>query len=103
MQSVIDLKDKLPDNMQKAMSLSTEKGNSNWLSTLPTAEHGFALNKGAFRDALRLRYGWCPPNMPIQCICGKQFSVEHALSFPHGGFPSISHNKLRHINERSLS
>ena len=72
--------DQLPDNMQRAMSLSTEKGSSNWLSTLPIAEHGFALHKGAFHDAICLRYGWRPLNMPLQCTCGKQFSVEHSLS-----------------------
>ena len=43
-QSAIELKDQLPINMQRAMSLSTEKGSSNWLSTLPIAEHGFALH-----------------------------------------------------------
>ena len=37
-----ELKDKLPSDMQKAMSFSTEKGGSSWLSTLPIAEHGFA-------------------------------------------------------------
>ena len=47
-QSAIELKDQLPINMQRAMSLSTEKGSSNWLSTLPIAEHGFALHKSAF-------------------------------------------------------
>ena len=88
-QSAVELNDQLPDNMQRAMSLSTEKGSLNWLSTLPIAEHGFALHKSSFRDALCLRYGWHPLNMPLQCTCGKQFSVEHALSCPHGGFPSI--------------
>lgn len=51
-QAATELKDQLPDNMQRAMSLSTEKGSSNWLSTLPTAEHGFALHIGAFQDAI---------------------------------------------------
>ncbi|KAL5470938.1 hypothetical protein EMCRGX_G028997 [Ephydatia muelleri] len=31
-------------------------GASTWLSMLPIQEHGFALHKGAFRDALCLRY-----------------------------------------------
>ena len=70
-QSAIELKDQLPINMQRAMSLSTEKGSSNWLSTLSIAEHGFALHKSAFRDTLCLRYGWHPPNLPLQCTCGK--------------------------------
>ena len=53
-----ELKDKLPSNLQKALAVSAEKGASSWLSTLPIEEHGFALHKGAFRDALCLRYGW---------------------------------------------
>jgi len=34
-----------------------EKGASNWLTVL-IEEFGFTLHKGAFRDALALRYGW---------------------------------------------
>ena len=102
-QAAAELKDKLPDSLQRAISLSTEKGSSSWLSTLPIAEHGFALHKSAFRDALCLRYGWYPSNMPLHCTCGKQFSVEHALSCSHGGFPSIRHNELRDITAELLS
>ena len=28
-------------------------------------------------------------SMPLQCTCGKKFTVEHALSCSHGGYPSI--------------
>ena len=64
---------------------------------------GYALHKSAFRDALCLRYGWHPSNLPLQCTCGKQFSVEHALSCSHGGFPSIRHNELRDITAELMS
>ena len=63
-----ELKDKLPNNMKRAMEASTEKGASSWLATLPITEHGFALHKGAFRDALCLRYGWRPSHLPSYCI-----------------------------------
>ena len=102
-QAAVELKDKLPNSLQRAISLSIEKGSSSWLSTLPIAEHGFALHKCAFRDSLCLRYGWYPSNMPLHCTCGKQFSVEHALSCPHCGFPSIRHNELRDIAAELLS
>ena len=102
-QAAAEVKDKLPTSMQRAMSLSTEKGSSSWLSALPIAEHGFALHKSAFRDAICLRYGWHPSNMPLQCTCGKKFSVEHALSCSHGGYPSIRHNELRDITAELLS
>ena len=71
------------------------KGASSWLSALPIAEHGSALHQGAFRDTLCLRYGWHPPHLPSHCVCGNHFSVEHALSCPRGGFPSIRHNEIR--------
>ena len=96
-QSASELMGKLPTNLQRALKVSSEKGASSWLSTLPIAEHGFALHKGAFRDALCLRYGWRPSNLPTNCVCGKPFSVEHALNCACGGFPSIRHNELRDI------
>ena len=40
-------------------------------------------------------FGWQPVNLPQTCVCGKSFSVEHAFSFPCGGFPSICHNEIR--------
>ena len=85
------------------MVLTQEKGASSWLTTLPISEHGFALHKGGFRDALALRYGWDPPNTPSHCICGKSFTVEHALSCPFGGFPTLRHNEIRNLTANLLS
>ena len=51
-----------------------------YLSLLPLEEFGFSLHKGAFRDAIALRYGWLPQHTPTTCTCGTNFSVEHALS-----------------------
>ena len=67
-----DLQEKLPSSLQKSMSLASEKGASTWLSTLPIEEHGFALHKGGFRDALCLRYGWQPTLLPSQCVYMRQ-------------------------------
>ena len=80
------------------LALGREKGGSiaSWLFILPIKEHGFAL-KGEFRDALCLRYGWRPKHLPNICICGHSFSIEHALSCRHGGFPIWRHNELRDI------
>ena len=85
------------------LSASTKKGASSWLSTLPIDDHGFALHKGAFRDALCLRYGWHPPFLPSQCVCGAKFTIEHSLNCPRGGFPSIRHNEIRDITADLLS
>ena len=78
-----------------AAALGSERGASCWLTTLPIAEHGFSLSKGEFHDALCLRFGWQPVNLPQTCVCGKPFCVEHAFTCPCGGFPSIRHNEVR--------
>ena len=88
------LKTSLPAPLQHSMSLVQEKGASSWLTALPVEEFGFALHKGAFRDVLALRYGWCPTLVPSHCACGQSFSVSHALSCHMGGYPSIRHNDL---------
>ena len=64
-----DLHANLPIPLQKAMSLIAEKRSSTWLSTLTIEEHGFALHKGGFHDALCLRYEWQPTLLPSQCVC----------------------------------
>ena len=87
------LKGKVPPSLQSSMVLAQEKGASSWLTTLPIEEFGFALHKGTFQDALALRYNWQPQHVPSTCACGTKFSVEHALSCPKGGFPSIRHNE----------
>lgn len=61
------------------------------------------MHKAAFHDALALRYGWLPNNMPSTGDCGKHFTVEHALSHGKGGFPSIRHNKIRDITATLLT
>ena len=93
----------LSANLQRIMALSSEKGASSWLSALPVNEHGFALHKGTFRDALCLRYGWLPSGLPTQCVCGKGFSVDHAMNCPTGGYPTLRHNELRDFTADTLS
>ncbi len=85
------------------MDLAKEKGASTWLTATPLVEHGFALHKGAFQDALALRYGWTPADMPSTCVCGNNFSVEHAMSCARGGFPSIRHNEIRDLTATLLT
>jgi len=83
--------------------LATEKGASNWLSVIPIDEHGCSLHKRAFHDVLALRYGWRFENCPTHCVCGKSFSIEHALSCHCGGYTSIRHNEIRDITASLLS
>ncbi len=97
------LRRKLPPSLITAMTLAMEKGASSWLTVLPLAEHGFALHKSAFHDALALRYCWSPPNLPSKCECDHAFTVDHALSCAKGGFPSIRHNEIRNITAMLLT
>ena len=66
-------------------------------------EFGFTLHKGAFRDAIALRYGWLPSNTPTSCACGASFTVEHALSCPKGGFPIIRHDEVSDLTANLMS
>ena len=122
-----NLESQLSAPLQRSMELSQEKGASTWLTALPIDDHGFALHKSAFRDALSLRYvwvvtsalliddhgftlhksafrdalslryGWSLQNSPSSCSCSHSFSVEHALSCKTGGFPAVRHNEVRDI------
>ena len=44
----------LSHTTRREMELAQEKGASSWLTTLPIKEHGYALHKGAFKDAIAL-------------------------------------------------
>ncbi len=81
------LKASLPSSLNRAMALASEKGASSWLTTLPIEEHGFTLHKGAFHDALALRYDWNPSQTPTNCACGKSFTIDHAFTCPKGKSP----------------
>ena len=98
-----DLMELLPNSLRRSMKLASEKGSSTWLTVLPLSEHDFALHKRAFQDSLALLYGWTPDNLPSKCSCGVSFSVEHALSCPKGGFPSIRHNEIRDMTATLLT
>ena len=87
----------------RAIELAEEKGASSWLTAIPLREYGFNLHKSAFRDAIALRYGWTPVDLPTSCVCGSRFSVEHALSCPRGAFPIIRHNEIRDLTASVLT
>ena len=91
------IKDRLPQNTNRAVIAAEEKGASTWLTALPLADFGFSLSKSEFRDALHLRYCWTPPRLPASCVCGQAFTVEHALSCSHGGYLGLRHNEVRDL------
>ena len=99
-----NLYESFSDPSQKwCLVVASDKGASSWLTALPIVEHGFALHKGAFIDAICLRYGWTPPRLPSHCICGSSFSTDHTMNCKYVGFPSICHNELRNITAELLT
>ena len=40
---------------------------------------------------------------PSHCACETVFSVDHALSCPKGGLPSLRHNEIRDLTVRLLT
>ncbi len=97
------MKQSLSTTLKRSMELAQEKGASDWLTSLPIQEFGFALHKGAFQDALSLSYSWQPSGVPSTCACGKQLSVDHALSCPKGGFTITRHNEIRNLTANLLT
>uniref|UniRef100_A0A1X7UCB9 Uncharacterized protein n=1 Tax=Amphimedon queenslandica TaxID=400682 RepID=A0A1X7UCB9_AMPQE len=61
---------------------------------VPIKEHGFAFNKGEFKDVICLHYAWSLVFLPSHCICGHNLTIVHALNRKCGGCPSIRHNEL---------
>ena len=85
------------------LCLASEKGASSWLTVLPIREFGFALHRRNFIDALHLRYGWLPKDLPLFCACGSKFTVDHALSCLKGGFIHGRHNEIRNFTASLLT
>ena len=92
-----------PPPLHWVVECCTEKGASSWLSALPLKEYGFALHKGEFIDAICLRYGFIPSRLPTYCVCGKDFTLYHALSCPHEAFPIVWHNEIRDLTVSLMS
>ena len=61
------------------------------------------LRRGPPAGLLLSPYGWLPLRTPTHCACGSSFLVDHALSCPKGGLPSIRHNKIRDLTAKLLT
>ena len=102
-QAADSVKQELSGSLRQVLDLAQERGASTRLTTQPIQEFGFTLHKSAFQDALALHYNWQIPRVSPTCACGTKFSVEHALSCPRGGFPSIRHNEIRDVTADLLT
>lgn len=93
----------LPSAQRECMLAAQEKGVSSWVGAIPLERVGFSLHKGAFRDALALRYDWPLKHIPQKCTCGEGFSISHALICRYGGFQIQRHNRIRDLVASLLS
>ena len=88
-----------------------------WLTVLPSTVNGTELGGQEWHDALFLRYGLEPPELPTHCDgCEARFTISHALDCKKGGLVTARHNELRdgvadlngkaftpaHVREQSL-
>ena len=101
--SFSSLRSQSDQSLKTALNLATTGGASAWLSALPLLEYGFSLHKAAFHDAVTLCYGWPLQRTPSHCACSAAFSVDHALSCPKGGLPSLRHNEIRDLTAHLLT
>ena len=69
---------------------------------IPLKERENNLNKKEFRDAIKLRYDWEITDTPMICVCGDQFSVDHAMVCQRGGFIIQRHNEPRDLEVEML-
>ena len=87
---------------KRANEIAQLKGASSWLTSLPLAEEKFVLNKREFYDALYIRYRWNLKRLPINCSCGKKFTLDHAVSCLKGGFIHQRHDEIRNLIAKTL-
>lgn len=92
-----DLMKRAPPTLASSIKIARVKGASSWVTAVPSFEHGTILHKKEFSDALCLRYGWTPPDLPTVCACGSAFDVKHSLECQLGGFRTIQHNEVRDV------
>ena len=101
--TAMELKNRLPNSLRQCVVAGEEKGASSWLSAIPLESHGFVLHKGAFRDALALRYNWPFKHLGPTCACGSHLDAGHVLICQYNGFHTLRHNHLRDMTSELLS
>ena len=67
-----------------------------WLTVQPSAVNGTELGAQEWRNALFLRHGLEPLDLPTYCDgCQAKFSISHALDLKKCGLVTARHNELR--------
>jgi len=93
------LVESFPAFQKRSLTRKLKTKCSGWLSIIPSKGNHFDLAPDKFRDALALRYGRSPVNLPEFCDAdGEEFDVIHALNCPKGGLVYGRHNECRDLN-----
>ena len=92
-----DLRKNMSKEEIRANDIAQMKGASAWLTALPLQGEGFVLNKREFFDAVAMRYRWPLKRLPLRCVCGKPFVMDHALDCQRGGYVHRRHDRIRDL------
>ena len=89
-------------NVRVTQKEATHKARKEHLEKHPCGEQKPCSHKGAFPDALFLRYGWLPSGLPVHCLwpgvlCRSCFKLSN------WGYPTLRHNELRDFTAEILS
>ena len=83
----------MDSSLQLALDLAVEKGATTWLTALPLDEYRMLLSC----DMVGFLF------VPQHTVIVEHLSVEHALSCPNDGLPSIRHNEVRDLTATLLT
>ena len=95
----LSLIESFPEPRKRGIKRKLDFQCSGWLSVIPMEGNYFDLSPCEFRDAMALRYGRIPVDLPTHCDAdGEIFTVNHALNYSKGGLVYGRHNELRDLN-----
>jgi hypothetical protein len=80
----------------KSRTIGRGRETSVWLSIFPSTINGMELSAQEFHDALSMRYGDTPSDLPASCDgCQACFTLQHALDCKKGGLVIFCHNEIQ--------